>query len=202
MSLITKYLDFEILYYCFVYIFDKVMYYILNNVEDMKKIYFPTQKYVCYRCTFVKMYYCSFSKNPGYSSKPLSWIFLSSPSCFVQSIGKWSHFLMIILLTAILLSFIKKYEAVKVVNFPDVIKYNFLFYVLWNIWTLTIFILFSFIFLILLYFTFLWKDNEGTWQWSHMTGHMMWHHKPRTWWKGLEDDIRALGVHIVALSRT
>ena len=88
VSLITKYLDFEILYYCFVYIFDKVMYYILNNVEDMKKIYFPTQKYVCYRCTFVKMYYCSFSKNPGYSSKPLSWIFLSSPSCFVQSIGK------------------------------------------------------------------------------------------------------------------
>ena len=33
---------------------------------------------------------------------------------------------------------------------------------------------------LLLYF--LLKDNkEGTWQGSHMTGHMMWHHKPKTW---------------------
>ena len=53
---------------------------------------------------------------------------------------------------------------------------------------------------LLLYF--LLKDNkEGTWQGSHMTGHMMWHHKPRTWWKGLEDDVRTPGVHMVALSR-
>ena len=54
-------------------------------------------------------------------------------------------------------------------------------------WTLTIFIFFSFIvFLILLFFFFffillLWKDDEeGMWQGSHMTGHMMWHHRPRT----------------------
>ena len=64
------------------------------------------------------------------------------------------------------------------------------------------FIFFYFSDFTLLYFYFLLKNNEeGTWQGSHMTGHMMWRHKPRTWWKGLEDDVRAPGVHMVALSK-
>jgi len=64
------------------------------------------------------------------------------------------------------------------------------------------FILFYFSDFTLLFFYFLLKDDEeGTWQGSHMTGHMMWHHKPRTWWKGLEDDVRASGVYMVALSK-
>ena len=51
-------------------------------------------------------------------------------------------------------------------------------------------------------FYFLLKDNkEGTWQGSHMTGHIMWRHKLRTWWKGLEDDIKVPGIHMVALSK-
>ena len=64
------------------------------------------------------------------------------------------------------------------------------------------FIFFYFSDFTLLFFYFLLKDDEeGTWQGSHMTGHMMWCHKPRTWWKDLEDDFRAPGVHMVALSR-
>ena len=34
-----------------------------------------------------------------------------------------------------------------------------------------------------------------------MIGHIMWYHKPRTWWKGLEDNVRAPEVHIVVLNR-
>jgi len=55
------------------------------------------------------------------------------------------------------------------------------------------------------YFSFsllYWKDDEGgTWQGSHMTGHMMWCHRPRLGWKDLEDDVRAHGVCMVALSK-
>ena len=62
---------------------------------------------------------------------------------------------------------------------------------------------FSFSDFTLLYFYFLLKNDEkGMWQGSHMTCHMMWCHKPRTWWKDLEDDVRAPGVYMVALSRT
>ena len=44
------------------------------------------------------------------------------------------------------------------------------------------------LFLFLFYFYFGWW--RGTWHRSHMTCHMMWYHRPRTWWKNLEDDIR------------
>ena len=65
------------------------------------------------------------------------------------------------------------------------------------------FILFYFSDFTLLYFSFLWKDDEeGMWQGSHITDYMMWCHKPRIWWKDPEDDVRAPGVHMVALSRT
>ena len=49
------------------------------------------------------------------------------------------------------------------------------------------------------YFSF--GQWRGTWHCSHMIGHMMWHHRPRTWWKGLEDDVRAHVYNIVALSK-
>ena len=49
------------------------------------------------------------------------------------------------------------------------------------------------------FFSFGWW--RGTWQGSYMTGHMMWCHRPRPWWKDLEDDVRAYGVCMVALSK-
>ena len=57
---------------------------------------------------------------------------------------------------------------------------------------------FTFRFFILFSFKGWWR---GMWQGNHMTGHMMWYHKPRTWWKDLEDDVRAHGVCMVALSK-
>ena len=59
---------------------------------------------------------------------------------------------------------------------------------------------FTFLFLYLLFF-FFGDDEKGTWQGSHMICHMMWHHRPRTWWKNLESDVRAHGVCIVVLSK-
>ena len=56
VSLVTRHLDFETLYHCFGHASNEVMHYILNNVEDIKKIHFPTQKHVCYSCTFGKIY--------------------------------------------------------------------------------------------------------------------------------------------------
>jgi len=40
---------------------------------------------------------------------------------------------------------------------------------------------------ILFFFSFGWW--RGIWHGSHMTCHIMWHHRPRTWWKDLEDDV-------------
>ena len=69
--------------------------------------------------------------------------------------------------------------------------------------------LFSFSFIFWLYrdfvfffffFSFGWW--RGTWHCSHMTYHMMWCHRPRRWWKDLEDDIRAHGYNMVTLRRT
>ena len=71
MSLVVRYLNFETLYYHFGHAPDMVMYHVLDNVEDTKKIYFLIQKYICYGCTFGKMYQCSFPENPTCSSKPL-----------------------------------------------------------------------------------------------------------------------------------
>ena len=74
-----------------------------------------------------------------------------------------------------------------------------------TLWTWIIFIflflLFSDFIGILFSFSFSFRRWRGTWQGSHMTGHMMWCHRPRPWWKDLEDDIRAHGVCMVALSK-
>jgi len=66
--------------------------------------------------------------------------------------------------------------------------------------------LFSFIFwlyrdFVFFFFFFSFGQWRGTRQGSYMTGHMMWGHRPRTWWKDLEDDIRAYVGSMVALSR-
>ena len=74
MSLATRHLNFETLHHCFGYASDEVMCHILDNVEDVKKIYFPTQKCVCYNYTLGKIYQHSFSKNSTCSSKPLGLI--------------------------------------------------------------------------------------------------------------------------------
>jgi len=42
MGSATRYLDFETLHYHFEYGSDEVMCYVLDNVENTKKIYFPT----------------------------------------------------------------------------------------------------------------------------------------------------------------
>jgi len=84
--------------------------------------------------------------------------------------------------------------------FYNILWSSIVCYLLWDIWTLTIFILFYFIFLILLFFSFifLWKtmkkahDKKVTWQvtwcdiislkpdgrvWKMMSGHLEY-----TWW--------------------
>jgi len=48
VSLTTRYLDFETLYYHFEHVSDEVIHHILDNIEDTKKSCFPTQKYVFY----------------------------------------------------------------------------------------------------------------------------------------------------------
>ena len=74
------------------------------------------------------------------------------------------------------------------------------------LWILTFFFSFYLFFLILYFFSFeflfpfywWWR---GTWHHSHMTGHMMWCHRPKIWWKDLKDDVRAYVYNMVALSR-
>ena len=65
-----------------------------------------------------------------------------------------------------------------------------------------LFFYFSDFILILFYFYFSFGQWRGTWHWSHMTGHMMWCHRSRTWWKDLEDNVRAYVYNIVALRWT
>jgi len=53
---------------------DEVIHYVLDNVEDAKKICFPTQKHVCHNCTLGKIHQYNFSENPTHSSEPLELI--------------------------------------------------------------------------------------------------------------------------------
>jgi len=66
------------------------------------------------------------------------------------------------------------------------------FYFLFLLFSNFIGILFSFF--LFLYF----RQWRGTWHCSHM----MWYHRPRRWWKNLEDDVRAHVYNIVALRQT
>jgi len=75
VSLITRHLDFETLHYCFGYASDKAIYQVLDNIENVKKIHFLTQKYVYYSCTLGKIYQYSFLKNSVHFSEPLGLIY-------------------------------------------------------------------------------------------------------------------------------
>jgi len=75
ISLITRHLNFETLYYCFGHASDKVICHILDSVEDTKNICFPTQKYIYYDYTLRKIYQCSFPENPTHSSESLGLIY-------------------------------------------------------------------------------------------------------------------------------
>ena len=74
MSFTTRHLDFETLHHCFGHASNEVIHYVLNNVENTKKICFPIYKYIYYSCTFEKIYQCKFSKNSVCFSKPLELI--------------------------------------------------------------------------------------------------------------------------------
>jgi len=75
VSLITRHLDFETLHYCFGYTSDKAIYQVLDNIENIKKIHFLTQKYVYYSCILGKIYQYSFLKNSVHFSEPLGLIY-------------------------------------------------------------------------------------------------------------------------------
>jgi len=75
MSLVIRHLDFETLHHHFGHTSDEVIYHVLDNVENTKKIHFLTQKYVYCGCTLRKMHQCSFPENPTHSSEPLELIY-------------------------------------------------------------------------------------------------------------------------------
>ena len=75
ISLTTRHLEFEILHHCFKYTSNEVICHILDNVEDTKKIHFPTQKHVYHSCILGKIHQYSFSKNSVHSSKLLGLIY-------------------------------------------------------------------------------------------------------------------------------
>jgi len=89
VSFIARYLDIRILYCCFRHISDKVMYSVLNNVEDTKKIHFSTQKYICYSCTLRKVHQYSFFENPVCSSELLGLIHLNLFELSILSYSKY-----------------------------------------------------------------------------------------------------------------
>ena len=74
VNLIIRYLDFETLH-CFGYASNKAIHHILDNVENVKKIHFLTQKCVYYDCILRKVYQHSFSKNSVHFSEPLGLVY-------------------------------------------------------------------------------------------------------------------------------
>ena len=63
VSFATRHLNIKTLYHYFGHVSDEVIYYILNNIKNVKKIHFPIQKYIYYNCTFGKIYQHNFSEN-------------------------------------------------------------------------------------------------------------------------------------------
>ena len=94
VSLLTRYLNFETLHCCFKHVFNKVMYHILDKIT--KKIYFPTQKHVCYSCIFSKIHQHDFSENLVYSSKPFGLIYLDFLELLIMSYFKCKQMIMFI----------------------------------------------------------------------------------------------------------
>ena len=56
MSLMTRYLDFETLHYCFGHAYHEVIHHVLDSTEYIKKICFPTQNCICYSYTLENMH--------------------------------------------------------------------------------------------------------------------------------------------------
>jgi len=56
VSFVTRHLDFKTLHHHFEHAFNKVICYVLENVEDVKKIYFPIQEHIYYSCTLRKIH--------------------------------------------------------------------------------------------------------------------------------------------------
>ena len=56
ISVVIRYLDIEILDCCFRDTSDKIIYDVAEDVEDVKKNYFPTKKHNWYNYTFGKIY--------------------------------------------------------------------------------------------------------------------------------------------------
>ena len=86
-----KYLNFETLHHCFEHVFNEIMHYVLNNIEDVKKIYFPTQKHICHCYTLGKMYQHSFSENSICFSEPLRLIHLDLLKLSILSYSKYKQ---------------------------------------------------------------------------------------------------------------
>ena len=89
MNLVTRHLDFETLHCYFGHASDEVIHHILDNVEDAKKICFPTQKHVCYSCTLEEMHQHSFLENPTHSSEPLELTHSDLLELFTLSYSKY-----------------------------------------------------------------------------------------------------------------
>ena len=91
VSLTTRCLDFETLYYHFGHASDEVICHILDNVENVKKICFQTQKYICYSYILRKIYQYSFSKNSICSSDPLELIHSDFLELSILSYSKYKQ---------------------------------------------------------------------------------------------------------------
>jgi len=89
MSFITRYLEYETLHHCFRHISDEFICHVFDNVEDTKKIYFPTQKHIYHSCTLEKMYQHSFSENSVHFSECLELIHLNLLELLTLSYSKY-----------------------------------------------------------------------------------------------------------------
>ena len=83
VSLITRHLDFETLHHCFGHASNKVICHVLNNVEDVKKIYFLIQKYVYYSYTLKKCHIPSLSIQKIYPHSNTAFLISTIQACLL-----------------------------------------------------------------------------------------------------------------------
>jgi len=110
MSFATRCLDFETLHHHFGHISDKIIHHVFNNVEDIKKICFLTQKYVCYGYTLENIHQFSFPENSIYSDLfELPTLSYSKYKWVITFLNDYSFYCNIIFLY-------KKFEAAEAVK--------------------------------------------------------------------------------------
>jgi len=56
VSLVTRYLDYKIIYCRLGHISDEAIRHISDNIEGAKKICFPNKKHICHGCTLGKLH--------------------------------------------------------------------------------------------------------------------------------------------------